>query len=172
MRMDLPHLPALRRGKPYDSLDNQMCAITAPASRWRGQPGQRRHHPQGSRPARGSRAALKQFTCAQLLEICRQAAEVFVNEHFAAGRPGSHAVTAAIRRDPFPHERPAVHDGAAEHEEHRTALSQMRTILNGLTRGLDLGILDAVGRTGRRADQFFPDDALASAWSCRAIRPR
>src|SRR5688500_15266307 len=79
-RMNLPHLPALRRGKPYESLDSVEVL----------------NHRTGEPMARVSqvnagivrkdlarigeaRAALKKFTVAELIDISAKAGEHFLN---------------------------------------------------------------------------------------------
>src|ERR1019366_4916836 len=89
-----------------------------------------------------SRCALKQLSCDRLLDTCRQAAGLFLNETLPLGDQG-HAQTpqqyvetlSATSGLPFVMVRRNM-------EKIASALLQMRTILNGLTRGLDLDILD------------------------------
>src|ERR1035437_9510434 len=139
----LPPPPALRRGKPYASLDQVTvndCRTGEPLARL-------------SQVNAGvirkdlarigeSRSALKQLSGARLLDPCRQAAGLFLNETLPLGDQG-HTQTpqqyveplSATSGLPFVLVRRNMEKIAA-------ALLQMRTILNGLTRGLDLGIID------------------------------
>jgi acyl-CoA reductase-like NAD-dependent aldehyde dehydrogenase len=139
----LPHLPALRRGKPYASLDRATvndCRTGEPLA-------------QLSQVNAGvirkdlariseSRSVLKQLSCDRLLDICRQAAGLFLNETLPLGDQG-HTQTpqqyvetlSATSGLPFVMVRRNM-------EKIASALLQMRTILNSLTRGLDLGIID------------------------------
>jgi acyl-CoA reductase-like NAD-dependent aldehyde dehydrogenase len=89
-----------------------------------------------------ARSALKPLSCDRLLEICHQAAGFFLNESLPLGDQG-HTQTprqyvetlSATSGLPFVMVRRNM-------EKIASALRQMRTILNSLTRGLDLGILD------------------------------
>ncbi|MGZ4975305.1 MAG: aldehyde dehydrogenase family protein, partial [Limisphaerales bacterium] len=74
------HIPALRRGRPYESLDKgnvvdcRSGAVLATVS----QVNAGIIRKDLARVAE-SRAALKKFTVAQLIEICARAGEQFVN---------------------------------------------------------------------------------------------
>ena len=139
----LPHLPALRRGKPYASLDRitvsdcrngdalaHLSQVNAGIIR------------KDLARIDEARVALKQLSCDRLLDICRQAAALFLNEALPLGDQG-HSQTprqyietlSATSGLPFVMVRRNMQKIAA-------ALQQMPTILNSLTRGLDLGILD------------------------------
>ena len=89
--MNLPHLPALRRGKPYESLDQtEVC-----------------HHLTGQPMAvisqvnagilrkdlgriSEARAALKKFTVEELIAISAKAGEWFLNGELPCGDRGHH----------------------------------------------------------------------------------
>jgi acyl-CoA reductase-like NAD-dependent aldehyde dehydrogenase len=139
----LPHLPALRRGKPYASLDQvtvndcrtgealaQLSQVNAGVIR------------KDLARIGEARAVLKQLPCSRLLEICREAAGLFLNGTLPLGDQG-HTQTpkqyietlSATSGLPFVMVRRNM-------EKIAGALLQMPTILNSLTRGLDLGILD------------------------------
>jgi hypothetical protein len=141
--MDLPHLPALRLGRAYESLEK----IDARDHRT-GQPVAAVSQVNAGIIRRdlahseASRAALKKFTCAQLIKMCMQAAEVFMNGTLPFGDRGhtqspqqyletlsstSGLPYALVRRNM---------------SRLSTVLSHMETVLRGLTRGLDLSILD------------------------------
>jgi acyl-CoA reductase-like NAD-dependent aldehyde dehydrogenase len=138
-----PHLPALRRGKPYASLDRLTvndCRTGEPLA----------HLSQVNAGVirkdlariSESRSALKQLPCDRLLEICRQAAGRFLNETLPLGdqghtqSPQQYVETlSATSGLPFVMVRRNM-------EKIASALLQMRTILNSLTRGLDLSIID------------------------------
>ena len=155
--MDLPHLPALRLGRAYESLEKTDA----------------RDHRSGESLAavshvnagiirrdlvrlEDSRAALRRLTCVQLIEMCRQAAEVFMNSTLPLGDKGhtqspQQYVETLSRRSGLPYT-------LVRRNMNRicTALSQMGTILRGLTRGLDLSILDNVfGEQGGIAICYF-----------------
>src|SRR5206468_7293897 len=89
-----------------------------------------------------SRAALKKFTTAQLIEISAKAGEFFLNGTLPLGDKG-HTQTAQQYLETLsatsglPHVMVRRNMAKVHH-----ALTNMRTILNGLTRGLDLAILD------------------------------
>ena len=155
--MDLPHIPALRLGRAYESLEK----IDA------------RDHRNGEPVAavsqvnagiirrdlarsEASRAALKKFTCAQLIEMCAQAAEVFMNSTLPFGDKGhTQSPQQYIETLSSTSGLPYV---LVRRNMNRinTVLSQMETILRGLTRGLDLSILDkGFGEQGGSAVSYF-----------------
>lgn len=140
---ELPHLPALRLGKPYASLDQVTvndCRTGEPLARL-------------SQVNAGiirkdlarigeARSALKQLSCDRLLEICDRAAGIFLTEALPLGDGGLMQTTqqyietlSATSGLPWVMVRRNMEKIAA-------ALRQMRTILNSLTRGLDLGVID------------------------------
>ena len=155
--MDLPHLPALRLGRAYESLEKTEL----------------RDHRSGESVAalsqvnagilrrdlvrlEASRAALKRFTCAQLIEMCAQAAEVFMNSTLPLGDKGH---TQSPRQYV---ETLSCASGLPYALVWRnmnrisTVLSGMGTILRGLTRGLDLGVLDnGFGEQGGSPVSYF-----------------
>ena len=141
--MNLPHLPALRRGKPYESLDSVEVV----------------NHRSGEPMARVSqvnagiirkdlgkigeaRAALKKFTVAQLIEICAKAGDIFLSNKLPLG-DGGHAqstddyVRTLSATSGLPHVMVR-----RNMQKIAFALSNMRTVLNGLTRGLPLEVID------------------------------
>jgi acyl-CoA reductase-like NAD-dependent aldehyde dehydrogenase len=139
----LPHLPALRRGKPYASLDQ------LPVNNCRtGEELARLSHVNAGIIRKdlarisAARSALKELSCDRLLEICQQASGIFLNETLPLGDQG-HTQTpqqyvetlSATSGLPFVMVRRNM-------EKIAMALVQMRTILNSLTRGLDLTIID------------------------------
>ncbi|MEI6782221.1 MAG: aldehyde dehydrogenase family protein [Verrucomicrobiota bacterium] len=140
---ELPHLPALRRGKPYASLDRVTVndCRTGETLAHLSQVNAGIIRKDLSRIGE-SRSALKQLSCERLLEICDRAAGLFLNEALPMGDQG-HTQTpqqyvetlSATSGLPFVMVRRNM-------EKIASALRQMRTILNSLTRGLDLGILD------------------------------
>ena len=139
----LPLIAALRRGKPYQSLEHfsiHDCHTAEPLARL-------------SQVNSGiirkdltrineSRDALKQFSCEQLIKICGRAADLFLYETLplvdggAGQSPEQYIQTlSATSGLPFVMVRRNM-------EKLGQALLNMRTILQGLTRGLDLTILD------------------------------
>jgi len=138
-----PHLPALRRGKPYASLDRlelndcrtgevlaRISQVNAGIIR------------KDLARIEEARAALQQFSCEQLLQVCGKAAELFLHEALPLGdhghvqSPEEYAATlSATSGLPLGMVR-------RNNQKIASALANMRTVLNGLTRGLDLSILD------------------------------
>jgi hypothetical protein len=155
--MDLPHLPALRLGRAYESLEK-----TDARDHRSGEPVAAVSHVNAGIIRRDlvrleeSRAALKRFTCAQLVEMCRQTADVFINGTLPLGdkghtqSPQQYIETLSCASGlPYTLVRRNMNRIS-------TALSQMGTILRGLTRGLDLSILDnGFGEQGGIAVRYF-----------------
>ena len=140
---DIPHIPALRRGRPYDSLDKaqivdhrtgavlaQISQVNAGIIR------------KDLARISESRAALKRFATADLINICARAGEEFVNGTLPFGDKG-HKQSAAeyvqtlSATSGLPHVMVRRNMAKIHH-----ALTNMRGILNGLTRGLSLEVLD------------------------------
>lgn len=154
----IPHLPALRRGKPYASLDK----ITVNNCR-SGQPLAEISQVNAGIIRKDlariheSRAALKKYSCAHLIEICGQAADLFLEAELPMGDQGQFQSAAqyvetlsATSGLPFVMVRRNMHKIAQ-------ALKNMRSILNGLTRGLDLEILDrGFGKQMGTRISFYP----------------
>jgi acyl-CoA reductase-like NAD-dependent aldehyde dehydrogenase len=152
--MNIPHIPALRRGRPYESLDKSAIldyrSGTALASVSQINAGIVRKDLAGISQAR---AALKKLTAAELIEICAKAGEIFLNGTLPIGDKGtsqspSQYVETLSATSGLPHVM--VRRNMAKIHG---ALTQMKTILNGLTRGLDLAVLDS-GFAGRLS--FYP----------------
>ena len=153
----LPQIPALRRGVPYESLDK--LTVT--------------NHRDGSAMAQisqvnagiirkdlgkisESRAALKKFSVAQLIEISAKAGEFFLNGTLPLGATHKQTpqdfITTLSATSGLPHVM-VKRNMARIH----SALANMRAILNGLTRGLDLKILDSgFGEQFGTQMSFFP----------------
>ena len=142
--MSIPHLPALRRGKPYDSLDKVQV----------------KDHRTGELMAEVSqvnagiirkdlsrineaRQALKKFTVEQLIAISHKAGDLFMNGTLPVGDRGhmqspQDYIATLSRTSGLPHimvKRNMVKITAS--------LQNMRVVLNGLTRGLDLSVIDS-----------------------------
>ncbi len=156
--MSLPHLPALRRGKPYESLDQtEVC-----------------HHLTGQPMAvisqvnagilrkdlgriAEARAALKKFTVEELIAISAKAGEWFLNGDLPCGDRG-HVQSAAQYVETL-----SSTSGLPEVMVRRNmvkihyALTHIRTILNGLTRGLPLEVIDrGYGEQSGAAVSYYP----------------
>ncbi|MGV3533642.1 MAG: aldehyde dehydrogenase family protein [Chthoniobacteraceae bacterium] len=156
--MNLPHLPAIRRGKPYESLDSVEVL----------------NHRTGEPMARVSqvnagiirkdlgrigeaRAALKKFTVEQLIEISAKAGEHFLNGELPLGDKG-HMQSAedyvqtlsATSGLPYVMVRRNM-------EKIHYALTNMRTVINGLSRGLPLDVIDrGYGEQSGAAVSYYP----------------
>lgn len=158
MSSPLPHLPALRQGRPYaslDQLDIKDCRTRAALARIsQVNPGIIR---KDFARVPEARAALKKLSCERLLAICQKAAELFLNATLPLGdlghaqSPDQYVATlSATSGLPFVMVR-----RNAEKIAH--ALANMRLILNGLTRGLDLANLDQnCGQQGGNRLSFCP----------------
>jgi hypothetical protein len=139
----LPHLPALRRGRPYASLD-QLQLKDCRTGESLGVISQVNAGIIRKDLARigESRAVLREFSCSRLVEICAEAGKLFEEgtlpwgDQGATQTPDQYIETlSATSGLPLVLVRRNVRKIA-------DALVNMRTVLNGLTRGLDLEILD------------------------------
>jgi acyl-CoA reductase-like NAD-dependent aldehyde dehydrogenase len=154
----LPHLPALRRGKPYASLDQGQvkdCHTGQPLARI-SQVNSGIIRKDLARTSE-ARAALKQFTCEKLIEICRKASGLFLHETLPVGDQGhSQSPDEYVQTLSATSGLPWV---MAQRNSEKLAcvLGNMRLILDGLTRGLDLAILDrGLGEQHGRRMAFYP----------------
>lgn len=155
---EVPHLPVLRRGRPYESLDQYELVDPRQDARLAaiGQVQAGIIRKDLSRIAE-SRAALKRFTVAELIEICARAGEAFLNGTLPLGDRG-HTQSAwqyletLSATSGLPHVLVRRNMAKIHH-----ALANMGTVLNGLTRGLDLAILDrGFGEQGGARVSFRP----------------
>ena len=154
----LPHLPVLRRGRVYESLD-QTTVVNhrtgeAMASISTVNAGIIRKDLQR---IGDSRAALARFTVDQLLEISAKAGEHFLNGTLPLGdkghtqSPQQYIETLSLTSG-LPHVMVKRNMTKIHH-----ALTQLRTVLNGLSRGLDLSIIDrGYGEQFGTHLSFFP----------------
>ncbi|HEY3856993.1 MAG TPA: aldehyde dehydrogenase family protein [Verrucomicrobiae bacterium] len=132
----LPHIPAIRRGKPYESLDKANIVdcrtgqTVATVSQVNGGIIRKDLGRIGE-----SRAALKKFTVAQLIKICAEAGRQFL-EGTLLQSPREYIETLSATSG-LPHVMVRRNMAKIHH-----ALTHMETILSGLTRGLDLSLLD------------------------------
>lgn len=154
----LPHLPALRLGKPYTSIDQSEVRDYRT-----GKPLARVSQVNAgvirkdlSRSAE-ARAVLKEFSCEKILEMCKSAADLFLNGTLPLGDQGNTQspdeyveTLSATSGLPFVLVK-------RNSQKIANALGNMRTVLNGLTRGLDLGIIDrGFGQQNGSRLGFFP----------------
>jgi hypothetical protein len=154
----IPHIPALRRGRAYESLDkndvkdHRTGQVKAVLSQVNGGIVRKDLQRLGE-----SRNALKKFSSAQLLEICAKAGEQFLNGTLPLGDNGA-------TQSPQQYLETLSSTSGLPHVMIRrnmtkihSALTSMGSILNGLTRGLDLSLLDAgFGELGGTPISFYP----------------
>jgi acyl-CoA reductase-like NAD-dependent aldehyde dehydrogenase len=133
----LPHIPALRRGRAYESLDrsNIVDCRTGQTVATLSQVNAGIIRKDLTRVGE-SRAALKKLSVARLIEICAEAGRQFL-EGTLLQTPREYIETLSATSG-LPHfmvrrNMAKIHD----------ALTHMETILRGLTRGLDLAVLDS-----------------------------
>jgi Aldehyde dehydrogenase family len=150
------HIPLLRRGEPYCSLD----VVTVPHHRTRepfvevsqANTGLIRRDLKDQ--ARG-RIVLSEFSTAELVEICSQAAGHFVNDALPLG-DGS--------QTPADYEKQVSATTGLPHvlvrrnmQKIRSMFAEMKTVLEGLTRKLDWQIIDrGFGELEGHPMSFFP----------------
>ncbi len=154
----MPHIPVLRRGKAYDSLDKinitnhrtgetlaQVSTVNAGIIR------------KDMQRIGESRAALKKFSVAQLIEISAKTGEHFLNGTLPFGDKGhtqspQEYIETLSSTSGLPHVMVRRNMQKIHH-----ALTNLETVLNGLTRGLDLSILDSgFGEQFGTKLSFFP----------------
>lgn len=158
MSAPLPHLPALRRGKPYASLEQadvrdcrtgetlaRLSQVNAGVIR------------KDFARVGDARAALKKLSTEQLLSICAKAADLFLNATLPLGDQGhtqspEQYVTTLSATSGLPFVMVRRNSQKIAH-----ALGHMRLILQGLTRGLDLAVLDrSFGEQQGARLSFYP----------------
>ena len=156
--MNLPHLPALRRGQPYESLDKaevlnhrtgEPIAVVSQVNAGIVRKDLSR--------IGEARAALKRRTVAELIEICAAAGEHFLNGDLPFGDKG-HTQSAQdyIATLSATSGLPQVMVRRNMQKIHH-ALTNMRAILNGLTRGLPLEVIDrGYGEQSGAAVSYYP----------------
>jgi hypothetical protein len=139
----IPHLPALRRGKPYESLDQSRVVDhrTGEALALISQVNAGIIRKDLARIVEG-RAALKRFSSAQMLELCARTGEEFLNGTLPLGDKGhtqspQQYVETLSRTSGLPHNLVR-----RNMQKINDSLSHMREVLNGLTRGLPLDVID------------------------------
>ena len=159
----VPHIPVLRLGRSYESLDRievkdyRTGEVKALVSTVNGGIIRRDLQKIGT-----ARAALKKFSVAELIDLCAKAGELFLNGTLPLGDKGHtqspenyvHTLssTSGLPWNMVRRNMQKVH----------LALWNMKTVLNGLSRGLDLSILDrGYGEQFGTKLSFFP--------SCQAL---
>lgn len=159
----IAHLPALRRGRPYESLEKtqlldhrtgkplvSISQVNAGILR------------KDLARMGESRAALKRFSMAQMLELCARTGDQFLNATLPLGDKGhtqspQQYVETLSCTSGLPH-------NMVRRNMHKIndSLAHMREVLNGLTRGLPLDVIDkGIGEQSGSTVCFFPrTDAL------------
>jgi Aldehyde dehydrogenase family len=150
------HIPILRRGVPYRSLD----VARAPHHRTRA------HVAEVSQANVGlirrdlldqerGRRALEAFTTEELIRISARASEIFMSDELPIGDDGQ---TPELYVEQLSATTGMPHVMVRRNmEKVRGVLAEMRTVLAGLTRNLDLTILDrGFGEIEGRPVSFFP----------------
>jgi len=139
----IPHIPALRRGQPYESLEQHNLIDPR-----RDAPLATISHVNAGIIRKDiarideARAALKKFTVAQLIEICAKAGEHFLNGTLPVGDKGhtqtpQQYIETLSATSGLPHVMVRRNMAKIHY-----ALTHMQVVLNGLTRGLDMTIID------------------------------
>jgi hypothetical protein len=154
----LPHLPALRRGRPYESLDKnevldhgsgKAVAVVSQVNA-----GILKKDLQ--RIAEG-RAALRKFTVSQLIDISAKAGDLFLNGTLPLGDRGhvqsaDDYVRTLSGTSGLPHVMVRRNMAKIHY-----ALTHVGTVLNGLTRGLPLEVIDrGYGEQSGAAVSYYP----------------
>ena len=150
------HIPILRKGRPYKSLD----VVTTPHHRTR-EPFVEISQANAGLIRRDlltqheSKQALTRFSTQELIEMSARAADFFLNDTLPLGdteqSPQDYVEQlSATTGMPFVFVRKNMTKIYA-------AMSEMRSVLDGLTRGLDLGILDSgFGSHEGHSVSFYP----------------
>jgi acyl-CoA reductase-like NAD-dependent aldehyde dehydrogenase len=165
MTLTLPHIPALRRGRPYESLDTAAVAdyrtgVPLAAVSQVNAGIIRKDLPRFSE----SRAALKKFSVTQLIEICARAGGHFLNDALPLGCRGeTQSPQQYIETLSATSGLPLVMARRNMAKIHGV-LVNMKTVLNGLTRGLDPAVLD-----GAVSRQFGTRLSFYAATQCLGV---
>ncbi len=157
----MSHIPILRHGKPYDSVDRVTLV----------------HHATGEPVAEVSQAnpgmvvrdvhrmdnsVLESFTVEALLSICRQAADRFLNGTLPIG-DAKQSFEDYVRCLSATTGMPVAHCRTNAQKIHRV-LAEMDKIIAGLTRGFDPAILDrGYGKQEERTVSFFREGRIFGA---------
>ncbi len=156
--MNVPHIPVLRLGRSYESLeknevkDHRTGEVKALVSTVNGGIVKR-----DLAKISSARAALKKFTVAQLMEMSAKAGELFLNGTLPFGDKG-HTQSAQQYIETLSQTSGLPHVMVKRNmTKIHFALTNMKFVLNGLSRGLDLSILDkGVGEQYGTKLSFFP----------------
>lgn len=154
----IPHLPALRAGRPYDSLDktevldHSTGRVVAHVSQVNAGILKKDLQKIGV-----ARAALRKFTTAQLIEISAKAGEFFLNGTLPLGDKGhTQSADEYVQTLSGTSGLPYVMVRRNMAKIHY-ALTHVATVLNGLTRGLPLEVIDrGYGEQSGAAVSYYP----------------
>jgi acyl-CoA reductase-like NAD-dependent aldehyde dehydrogenase len=154
----LPHLPALRRGRPYESLektdvlDHSTGQVVAQVSQVNAGILKKDLQRIGE-----ARAALRKFTVAELVEISAKAGEFFLNGTLPLGDKGhTQSADEYVRTLSGTSGLPHVMVRRNMAKIHY-ALTHVQTVLNGLTRGLPFEVIDrGYGEQSGAAVSYYP----------------
>ncbi len=160
---NVPHIPALRRGKAYESLDTAEVKDfrTGEVKAVVSQVNAGIVRKDLARVSEGQ-AALKKFSVAQLIEICAKTGEHFLKGTLPLGDKG-HTQSPQQYIETLSSTSGLPHVMVRRNmEKIHLALTNMKTVLNGLSRGLDLSILDSGSgeQFGTRLSYFPTTPAL------------
>ncbi len=155
--MEPPHIPCLRFGEPYQSLDRSpiLDCRTGEELASVSQVNAGLVRRDLMRRSRAARKSLRRFTAEELIGISDRAGKLFLEGSLPLGEG---------EQNPDDYVRSLSASSGLPHamvrrnmEKIRHALSSMRTVLSGLTRGLDLKILDrGLGRQFGTRIGYFP----------------
>ena len=150
------HIPLLRKGEPYRSLD----VVTVPHHRTREPFVELSQANSGLirrdlRDQTRGQSVLSEFSTAELVEICSQAAKHFVNDALPLGDDS---------QTPADYEKQVSATTGLPHvlvrrnmQKIRSMFAEMKTVLEGLTRNLDWQIIDrGFGDIEGHPMSFFP----------------
>lgn len=154
----MPHLPILRLGRAYESLDVSTVVHhatgnpLADVSQANGGLIRRDLH-----KLEASRAALDAFSHEELLRITERAGDLFLNADLPAGIDGTQSpedyLAAIAGTSGMPHTL-----GKTNMMKVYFALTHIRDILRGLSRGLDLSVIDSgMARQNGALFSYFPN---------------
>ncbi len=158
-----PHIPALRLGRVYESLDQTEVKDfrTGEARATVSQVNAGIVRKDLARVGQ-AQAALKRFSVAQLIEVCAKAGEQFLHGKLPLGDRG-HSQSPQQYVETLSSTSGLPHVMVRRNmEKIHFALTNMKTVLNGLSRGLDFSILESGSgeQFGTRLSFFSATQAL------------
>ena len=170
MTTDMLHLPVLRWGQPYTSMEEDQVVHfstgepIAKVSRANGGMIQR-----DARKAHRAREVLREIPIDDLIARAGKAGELYMNATLPMG-------TGTQTPDEFARAQSAS-TGLPERmcranmKKNAFVLAEMRRILDSLTRGLSLDVLSSGHGEERGVPISYQVQSPSSAWCCRRIRP-